>query len=486
MAFSVKLSDISREKLEIITSMLCLQPSTLANKYNKNNVIEPILFYFMEGGNLHIPYLFGSALFQVIPNLDIQYPTVHVNFKGSLRENQVAVEKEAWEQLQTKGTSTLGLYPGFGKTILGARLSSRTNLVTVILVHREILTTQWKKTFEDFTTARVWIVGENNPPSMCDVIICMNTRWHIIPASVRNQVGFLIIDEAHAFCTPTNVGCLLAFHPKYILIESATLERDDEMEAMIYAIAGEHGVFREFNSTFNILKINTNTVPERKLNRAGDIDYLTLVSSTLFNERRNNIIADLTVQNSTCKILILTSLVDHALLIHKMLIARGIHSDCLCGSKKCYQDATVLVGTISKIGTGFDQATFCPTYDGRPFDLLILVASIKKTSVLVQNIGRLFRSRKVPTLFHLVDRDDIFKSHWYRCRKWYLKHGGVISEYNIPNPNEIVPQTIAQMQQQWIASKTLSLSTPSTSSPSSTSLNPLNPLNIPNSLHSVQ
>ncbi len=110
------------------------------------------------------------------------------------------------------------MYPGFGKTILGASLASRVKLMTVILVHREILTVQWKKTFEDFTTAKVWIVGEKNPPSECDVIICMDTRWHLIPKFMKDACGFLIIDEAHAFCTPTHVGCLLAFHPKYMIL----------------------------------------------------------------------------------------------------------------------------------------------------------------------------------------------------------------------------------------------------------------------------
>jgi hypothetical protein len=455
MAYAISCLHLTPVHIETIQNMLTLKPEISYNKYSKEATPEPIIFYYIRDTMLYLPYLFASSLFQIIPNLNQPFLNTNLTFTGTLRPNQITVAVEAWNQLQKIGTTTLGLYPGFGKTILGAELASRAKLLTLVLVHREILTTQWKKTFEDVTNGKVWIVGEPRPPETCTVIICMDTRCELIPKEVQDQVGFLIIDEAHAFCTPNHVACLLTFQPKYIVVESATLERDDGMETMIYAICGTQGVFREFNTPFNVVKILTNTKPIRKLNRMKEIDYIALRSDTLFDPRRNQIILELTARNLNCKILILTALVDHAVYLHRALLQRGIKSDCLCGTKKGYEDATVLVGTISKIGTGFDQANFCPTYDGRPFDLLILVTSIRKTSALVQNVGRLFRSKTVPTLYHLVDNDDIFKNHWNRCRKWYLKHGGVITEYDIPNTDMPIQSTanVNQLQQQWIQQK---------------------------------
>jgi hypothetical protein len=149
----------------------------------------------------------------------------------------------------------------------------------------------------------------------------------------------------------------------------------------------------------------------------------------------------------------LTSLVDHVMLIYEKLVANKIPCDYLCSTKKTYQDAAVLIGSLSKIGTGMDQATSCPTYDGRPFDLLILVCSIKKYSMLVQNIGRCFRSKHAPSVFHLVDSDDIYKSHWYKCRKWYLTHGGTITEHDIPNLEPSAPVNATANQQAWANNK---------------------------------
>lgn len=117
---------------------------------------------------------------------------------------------------------------------------------------------------------------------------------------------------------------------------------------MIYSIAGTHGLFCDYNLPFNVFKINTGIMPNRKMTRFGTTEYNTLLQNTLYNDIRNQIILDLVCHNITFKILILTSLVDHAVLLNDALVKKGITSDCLCGNKKWYQDANVLVGLLVK------------------------------------------------------------------------------------------------------------------------------------------
>lgn len=453
MSLAVRICDLHPTTLDIIYSRLSMKPYVAFSKYNKYATVETIEFYVENNGVIHIPYLFSASLFQIIPNINIPYVPINIIFTGTLKENQVPVEQECWTFLQKYGTVILGLYPGFGKTILGAKLCCRIGLITAILVHREILTIQWKKTFEDFTSAKVWIVGEPNPPSIFNVIICMNTRWDKIEESIRNAVGLVIIDEAHAFCTPSNIRCLLeAWHPKYIIVETAYLMRDDHMESMIHAIVGNHGVYRESNKPFNVIKVCTGTKPERKQNRFGT-DWSSLVRDTLMNVRRNEIILGLALSNLKYKILILTALRDHAELLHQYLQHNNISCDFLCGNKKGYIDSNVLIGTTSKIGTGFDPATSCPTYSGAPFDLLILVCSIKKYSAYVQNIGRVFRA-DFPIVMHLVDSDDIFVNHWNKGKRWYEARGGIINEYHIPGGEvNTQPTKVNDRQLTWAAGK---------------------------------
>ena len=447
MACAISRKLINDEQALQIRSLLCLTPKIMSNKYNKNNSVDPVIFYQYIDQTIHLPMSFARKLLN-ITNDNNNFAKTGLTFTGNLRDYQIDVEKEAWDQLLAHGSTTLGLYPGFGKTILGAKLASRTELLTVILVTNTILLNQWKKTFEDNTNAKVWIVGENNPPQKCTVIICMDTRYEHIPIETRNMVGVLIIDEAHLFCTPTRVGALLAFHPKHTIIESASLERDDEMESMIYAIAGTHNILRLSEKPFTVYKVITNITPERKKNKIGGIDYLKLQQATLFDERRVAIIVNMVKINLNFKILILTSLVDHAMLLHNKLDSLKISCDFLCGNKKGYSDSNVLIGTMSKIGTGFDPATSCPNYKGSPFDLLFLVSSIKKESMLVQNVGRCFRA-DFPTVMHFVDDDSIYKNHWYRAKKWYCRRNGNVIEYKCPDQTQVQELT----NEEWTKNK---------------------------------
>jgi len=448
MAYSIPLSKLSQDQKEFIRKMLFLQPEVpfMKSKFSRfsNDSTPPILFFHIEDDIVHLPFLFAGSLLKICPNLDLPFPKTSLEFKGSLRDYQIPVVKTAAEQLQRFGTSTLGLYPGFGKTIIGMKLAAIPQLLVCILVHREVLTMQWKKTAMDvtritqlddkgnlvYTDPRVWIVGEKNPPVLCDVIICMDTRTHLIPKALKDAIGFLIIDEAHAFCTPSHVQCLLTFHPQYILAETATLERDDNMHTMIQAIVGTHAINKETDKPFTVMKVNTNVKPERKMNKQGTLDYTALVRDTLFNERRNKIIIDLVLANKDKTIIILTSLVDHVMLLYNKLKELQVECAYMCGNTKNYKDSNVLVGTTSKIGTGFDSATVSTDYRGRPFELLILACSIKKYSMLVQNVGRCFRS-KDPYVMHLVDNDDIYKNHWNKAKRWYTSRNGVVVETTV-------------------------------------------------------
>jgi len=51
-------------------------------------------------------------------------------------------------------------------------------------------------------------------------------------------IDLLILDEAHLLCTQNNLNRLLALEPKYVIVLTATPERDDGMEKILTALAG--------------------------------------------------------------------------------------------------------------------------------------------------------------------------------------------------------------------------------------------------------
>jgi hypothetical protein len=381
----------------------------------------PVSLYDVKEGYVHLPYCFSRVLLKYNHNLDKNYPRVEGSFVGTLLAHQVDVVKEALDNLTQNFGTLIGTFPGSGKTIMGTYCTTQLGLKGCVLIHRKIFAQQWKTTFEKVSSLSCWIVGETSPPAVQpDMMICMSGRWNTIPVVWREAVGTLIIDEAHAFCTPSAVGSLLNFFPKYVILESATIERDDEMHNMLYAIAGTNGVFRDVSHPFTVVKVETGVVPKRDKDCKGSLKYDVMVKSLLYNDSRNALIYNLLEKHKNECVLVLTSQTEHVRVLYEYVKENVNKSvDFMCGNKKTYTDCSVLIGTSSKIGTGFDQATFCENYSGKRFRILIICFSIKKYSILVQNVGRVVGRGENPIVYHFVDNDNLMKSHWNKCKKWY-------------------------------------------------------------------
>ena len=423
MAYRIKKSDITPQQRTEIQKTLKITPAK-DNYFNPHAIVAPIYFYFTQGDTAIVPYTAASEIFDLIPNDQLQHSSMNVQFTGTLRDHQIPIYDEAIDHLQNYGTTTLNLYPGAGKTAISVKIATTLKYLTVVLVTQIILVNQWHQTITKNTNAKVWLVGEEKQPPTFDVIICLDKRFNVIGDDVKCKIGTMIIDEAHMFCTPSHVPCLLAFQPKFVIALSATLERDDMLHHMIYAICGEHGVYRESSTPFTVIKYHTGITSKSKLNKQGKVDFGQLQSELLMNPQRNQIILNLVNQYSGDKILILTKLVKHVNVLYN-IIKDHATCDFLCGKKTHYTDRRVLIGTTHKIGTGFDQEA-CITFDGIRFNLLILVCSIKKYQMLVQNVGRVLRC-DTPTIIHFVDDHFVSQNHWKFCEKWYTKRHAIIN-----------------------------------------------------------
>ena len=77
-------------------------------------------------------------------------------------------------------------------------------------------------------------------------------------------------------------------------------------------------------------------------------------------------------------------------------------------------EARILIGTNSKVGTGFDH---------KKLDALLLAADVEE--YFIQYLGRIFRTKEgVPIVVDLVDDNNILLKHWLTRRGIYLEHGG--------------------------------------------------------------
>jgi len=369
-----------------------------------------------------LPYTYSACLMKKHLNHLKSYPSININFSGNLYEKQVSVYDEVFESLKTKGTSILKVPPGFGKTVLGTKAIVDFKLKTVIVIHRELLIKQWLGTIKENTNAKVWTVGQ--PMEDFDIILCMDQRIKNIPQEIIDSIGMVIIDEAHSFCTDKRALAILAFRPKYILAETATPNPSNGMWKLISLMCGTKMVERNVEIKFKVIKYETNLTHDQKTNKQGKLDWAYLTKQMVENPQRNQMIVDIVNSNLDKKILILTARTDHVNILKGVLTHEKV--DTFYGNKKSYKDSRVLIGTISKIGTGFDEKNACDDYNGVRIDLVILATSIKDESLLEQNVGRGFRSEN-PIIYDVVDKNSILMSHFYARKKWYLSKNGTIT-----------------------------------------------------------
>ncbi len=408
------------------------------------------------------------------PNRDREFPKLKQKglpkFHAELRDYQEEAAQEAYEQLKKFATTTLNFQPGWGKTILGAWLAGKCNGPTFVLTHRLEIAEAWVKTFKlcfPQYSKSIWLVGENEfeqgitLPRKCknesssskvpdgntsncgkckeclkeDIYvpcftICMYLRIEKVPSFILDSITTLIVDEAHLFCTYDKVGCLLATRPKFIIIETATLNRSNMMHSMMYKLAGEHNVTRAANKPFRIYKILTG-IKVQTTQGARGIDFGNFTKSLVKHNERNEMILDCIKCNPHRKIMILTRQKDHVEILKSLLEENDIEVDTLYGSKKGYIDSHVLIGTIPKMGVGFDEKNACISFGGRESDLLLLVTSIAQIELFQQVVGRIMRS-KDPAVFYFIDDMAITKKHFKNVEQTILDTKGLIleTEYN--------------------------------------------------------
>jgi superfamily II DNA or RNA helicase len=431
MSTIVKRSSVSTKQVDAIIKKLHLK-----GKKPKRGVQKRIQLFEsdLKKDTLLLPYHFASTFLNDIPNNDKDFPPRRIDYSGILRPRQEPVAKEALGHLQEHGTTTLALHPGFGKTHMGAYLVCRLDMIVLILVPAiasSVLIPQWVNTFAENTNARIWTVGKGKKVpdySEIDVIVCSNKSVHKIPDELKKMVGVMIVDEAHMFCTQHQTSTFFAFQPAFIILETATpIREDDGLHTMLYNIAGEHQIERGFENTFKVFGVTISTTVERTYDKYGTVNYGELLESYLHNIELNAYICKIVFENPDKKILILSKRTFHCEMLETTL--RDLSQDVqgLYGDKKTYTDSRILIGTTSKIGTGFDPANACPSWGGRHFDLLICSSTFKKVSSTVQNWGRGFRAED-PIIYQLIFDDPINQLHWKTQKKWAKSRGGTVVE----------------------------------------------------------
>lgn len=371
---------------------------------------SPITVYRSDENYYYVPYFYYQQLIGSKVS-DIEwFKKTECTFTSSLREEQEVIAKECIQHLDEHGTDLLNIFTGAGKTRLGAYMTCYYRVPTLVFISLKTLMKSWMETYEQCTSASVWMVGSKKPSQQPDVMICMIDRYNKIPQEWINEVGLLILDEGHLLVTQKRIEKLLGPTPALVLALTALVEKENGMEVALYKIIGEHRTYRANPKPITVYKVNTGITHPEVAGYQSRLDPHQFYFAQSTNVQRNRLAVDICKENNGLKGLVFCRLKSHVTELTKLLREEGLNVASMIGDAKTYIDSDVLVSTLSKTGTGFDAAFVATDYSGISFEYIILMVNIKSVSLFTQAIGR---SREDEcSLFYLIDNNSICQRHW--------------------------------------------------------------------------
>jgi len=368
----------------------------------------------------------------VLPERTFRYPC---KFVPRDERQRVAVE-ETWSALQENRGTILDAQAGAGKTVFGAELIRRLGTPTVVLVHKDFLLRQWEREINKFMPkARVGRLRRDRADSGESYDVVMATIQSVIRrdygAEVFGSFGLLVGDEIHRHGAPEWGKGLARFPAMYRLGVSATLQRKDGLERLVYAGIGGigHTMPRERPRTrLAVRKIDERVDRKRYFQVWNNKPNMAkLINCLAYNDKRTAVILkDIRgAVESGRKSLVLTDRLDH---VAKMVTALALsHVDVakfVGGMKEHEQERAlecqVVIATWPMAQEGLDVPAF---------DTLFLATPKSGGTALEQGIGRIQREyvdKKEPLVVDYVDHYVPICQGMYRSRTKRYRNLGVV------------------------------------------------------------
>lgn len=316
-----------------------------------------------------------------------------------LRKNQQA----AVRAMSHYDTGILHAPTAFGKTITAIDMITKRKTNTLILVHSRQLVDQWKERLKSFLPdidVGVIIGGKRKPTGVIDIATyqsLVNNKNNTVSELVQDY-GHVIVDECHHVSAPRFEMVLNEVRAKYVLGLTATPERQDGHQKIIFMAAGpiRHKVKSSAEDLFDqqVIVHQLYDTPPKQLTHSEERPKISDVYRWILenSERTMRIIDDILVciQQSQHP-LVLTERREHAETINTILLKKGVDSVVLKGAMRTSErkaielklpTAQVVVATGKYAGEGFDLPRL---------DTLFLAMPIAWKGSLAQYAGRIHR-----------------------------------------------------------------------------------------------
>lgn len=403
---------------------------------NYNPYPRPVeLFAVDEKGMCWFPFALSDDIECVHKSFDDFSPssydvkgvlyTLETDPKG-LERDQQQVWREAVNSLKKTNRVFMNLSTGFGKSALAVHVASIVKRGKIMVtVFNSTVQKQWKRTFKDFSNAKVQhVVGKKPLDPTAHVYIVGLKKASAADRSFFSSISTLIIDEVDQLPAKTLIQTMKLIAPVYLIGLTATINRDDNMHQALYSYFGDRSTFikRFITKDFDVIKYQTQFKPTVEYKDDGGIDDCVLTASIAYNEKRQSMIAELCRTYFEEKILVLSKRIEEIEAIYNLL--KETESVDYKTTHKVNWDTNcrILIGGFQSCGRGVDIPNL---------SVLILASSVNHVE---QNEGRIRANNNL--IIDIVDNHPIYDRRWAKRKTWYVKRGATLF-YQIDGTDDV-------------------------------------------------
>ncbi|MDN5044303.1 DEAD/DEAH box helicase family protein [Aliarcobacter butzleri] len=322
-------------------------------------------------------------------------------------------QNEAIKEIKKSDYSICVAPPGFGKTLLGAKIFEIRACTTLIVVNKNMLLNQWIERFVDYfgyNKKDIGYLGKgfNKLNGQIDVATMQSLKND--PKIIENY-SFVIVDECHHIPALTFEQIIKSFKGRYILGLSATPNRKDELQPILFQQLGE------ISYEYKKKKTHTNKLQIIRTQFVSNADnYATIINELCIDEDRNNLIVDIIKKNIDRKILLLTDRIEHINVLESLLQKENIDYISVHGSlnKKeqvenmnLVKTKSLILATTSYFGEGIDFPHL---------NTILFATPISYYGRLIQYLGRIGRGNQECLAIDFLDSKNAMLNSAYKKR----------------------------------------------------------------------
>lgn len=369
------------------------------------------------------------------------------------RDYQAQLFKETVDFLKQGQSGVVSAYTGWGKTVLGYKAAYEIQRKTLVITTKDDIYEQWIDGAIKILGLPPYRVGEVRGDKCeikgADFVVAMIhslTKEDKYPDWIGDDFGLVIFDEVHRLPADTFIRAAMMFPAMLRLGLSATVDRADGKEQLIYAHIGPIRAKTQAQLMKpKILRYQTGwecpktirSLPhgEKKVvkipHEPGKTAHIERIMSR--NMARNVMMGREILQayKKGRRIVCFTTRIDHIAIMHKVMLELGVHGKDMGhyaqASTKAEKEAREKVKAKPIIWTTYNMMA-----EGTDIPWLDTCALLMPRSDVKQAVGRVrreYEDKAFPAVLDFIDADSpVFYGYSRKRHDFYKSIGCVVVE----------------------------------------------------------